>query len=81
MNTGESEKFLQKAIQEQGWGRVLDTIQEIQERHDVVKDIEKIFKELHQVFLDMAVLVHAQGEQLKIIGTHVNRALVFNIIL
>ena len=81
MNTGESEKFLQKAIQEQGRGRVLDTIQEIQERHDVVKDIEKIFKELHQVFLDMAVLVHAQGEQLDNIGTHVNRALVFNIIL
>ena len=46
MNTGESETFLQKAIQEQGWGRVLDTIQEIQERHDAVKDIEKNLKEL-----------------------------------
>ena len=81
MNTGESETFLQKAIQEQGRGRVLDTIQEIQERHDAVKDIEKNLKELHQVFLDMAVLVQAQGEQLDNIGTHVNRALVFNIIL
>ena len=74
MNTGESETFLQKAIQGQGWGRVLNTIQEIQERHDAVKDIEKNLKELHQVFLDMAVLVQAQGEQLDNIETHVNRA-------
>uniref|UniRef100_A0A7N2M4S8 t-SNARE coiled-coil homology domain-containing protein n=1 Tax=Quercus lobata TaxID=97700 RepID=A0A7N2M4S8_QUELO len=74
ISTGESETFLQKAIQEQGRGRVLDTIQEIQERHDAVKDIEKNLKELHQVFLDMAVLVQAQGEQLDNIETHVNRA-------
>ncbi|KAF3964536.1 hypothetical protein CMV_011184 [Castanea mollissima] len=74
ISTGESETFLQKAIQEQGRGRVLDTIQEIQERHDAVKDIEKNLKELHQVFLDMAVLVQAQGEQLDNIEIHVNRA-------
>ncbi len=73
-NTGESETFLQKAIQEQGRGRVLDTIHEIQERHDAVKEMEKNLKELHQVFLDMAVLVQAQGEQLDNIETHVARA-------
>jgi syntaxin 1B/2/3 len=65
---------LQRAIQEQGRGRVLDTIQEIQERHDAVKDMEKNLKELHQVFLDMAVLVQAQGEQLDDIESHVGRA-------
>ncbi|XVE96275.1 hypothetical protein REPUB_Repub02eG0207100 [Reevesia pubescens] len=74
ISTGESETFLQKAIQEQGRGRILDTINEIQERHDAVKDIEKNLKELHQVFLDMAVLVEAQGEQLDDIESHVNRA-------
>jgi syntaxin 1B/2/3 len=52
----------------------LDTIQEIQERHDAVKEIEKNLKELHQVFLDMAVLVEAQGEQLDDIESHVGRA-------
>lgn len=71
---GESETFLQKAIQEQGRGRVLDTIKEIQERHDAVKEMEKNLKELHQVFLDMAVLVQAQGEQLDDIESHVQRA-------
>ncbi|XP_059462880.1 syntaxin-121-like [Corylus avellana] len=74
ISTGESETFLQRAIQEQGRGRVLDTIQEIQERHDAVKDMEKNLKELHQVFLDMAVLVQAQGEQLDDIESHVGRA-------
>ncbi|KAG7958380.1 hypothetical protein I3843_10G018500 [Carya illinoinensis] len=74
ISTGESETFLQKAIQEQGRGRVLDTIHEIQERHDAVREIEKNLKELHQVFLDMAVLVQAQGEQLDNIESHVARA-------
>ncbi|XP_059428302.1 syntaxin-121-like [Corylus avellana] len=74
ISTGESETFLQRAIQEQGRGRVLDTIQEIQERHDAVKEMEKNLKELHQVFLDMAVLVQAQGEQLDDIALHVERA-------
>lgn len=74
INAGESETFLQKAIQEQGRGRILDTINEIQERHDALKEIEKNLQELHQVFLDMAVLVEAQGEQLDDIESHVARA-------
>ncbi|KAG2686733.1 hypothetical protein I3760_09G021200 [Carya illinoinensis] len=74
ISTGESETFLQKAIQEQGRGRVMDTIHEIQERHDAVKEMEKNLRELHQVFLDMAVLVQAQGEQLDNIESHVTRA-------
>ncbi|KAJ4705409.1 putative Syntaxin [Melia azedarach] len=74
ISTGESETFLQKAIQEQGRGRILDTINEIQERHDAVKEIEKNLQELHQVFLDMAVLVQSQGEQLDDIESQVQRA-------
>ncbi|KAM7261873.1 hypothetical protein ACFE04_020950 [Oxalis oulophora] len=74
ISTGESETFLQKAIQEQGRGTILDTINEIQERHDAVKAIEKNLQELHQVFLDMSVLVQAQGEQLDDIESHVARA-------
>ncbi|KAI3966110.1 hypothetical protein MKW92_044688 [Papaver armeniacum] len=74
ISTGESESFLQKAIQEQGRERVLDTISEIQERHDAVKEVEKGLHDLHQVFLDMAVLVEVQGEQLDDIQSHVARA-------
>ncbi|XP_057506047.1 syntaxin-121-like [Actinidia eriantha] len=74
ISTGESENFLQKAIQEQGRGKVLDTIMEIQERHQGVKEIERNLKELHQVFMDMSVLVEAQGQQMDDIESQVNRA-------
>ncbi|GAB2272636.1 hypothetical protein Dimus_007458 [Dionaea muscipula] len=74
ISTGESETFLQKAIQQQGRGSILDTITEIQERHDAVKDIERNLKELHQVFQDMAVLVDHQGGQLDDIEAQVRRA-------
>ncbi len=71
IETGESENFLQVAIHEQGRGQILETIREIQERHDTVKEIEKNLLELHQIFLDMAVLVEAQGEQLNDIESQV----------
>nr|GMD85204.1 syntaxin-124-like [Ipomoea batatas] len=74
ISSGESESFLQKAIQEQGRGQILDTISEIQERHDAVKEIEKNLIELHQIFLDMAALVEAQGQQLNSIENHVAHA-------
>ncbi|KAG1330070.1 syntaxin-124 [Cocos nucifera] len=74
ISSGESETFLQKAIQEQGRGQIMDTISEIQERHDAVKEIEKSLLDLHQVFLDMAALVEAQGHQLNDIESHVAHA-------
>ncbi|PWA81411.1 t-SNARE [Artemisia annua] len=74
ISSGKSEDFLQKAIQEQGRGQIMDTISEIQERHDAILDIEKSLIELHQIFLDMAVLVDAQGQQLNDIESHVAHA-------
>uniref|UniRef100_A0A2N9ECJ6 t-SNARE coiled-coil homology domain-containing protein n=1 Tax=Fagus sylvatica TaxID=28930 RepID=A0A2N9ECJ6_FAGSY len=74
ISSGESESFLLKAIQEQGRGQILDTISEIQERHDAVKEIERNLIELHQVFLDMAALVESQGHQLNDIESHVAHA-------
>ncbi|GMI77581.1 syntaxin of plants 124 [Hibiscus trionum] len=74
ISSGESESFLQRAIQEQGRGQIMDTISEIQERHDAVKEIEKNLIELHQIFLDMAALVEAQGQQLNDIESNVAHA-------
>ncbi|KAJ9131942.1 hypothetical protein P3X46_034843 [Hevea brasiliensis] len=68
------EEFLKRAIQEHGKGKVLETVEEIQDRHDTAKEIEKSLLELHQVFLDMAVMVEAQGEQLDDIEHHVFNA-------
>ena len=44
--------------------QALDTMAEIQERHEAVKDLETSLLDLHQIFLDMSVLVEAQGEML-----------------
>eukprot|EP00879_Flechtneria_rotunda_P015726 GHRR01016448.1.p1 GENE.GHRR01016448.1~~GHRR01016448.1.p1 ORF type:complete len:314 (+),score=126.88 GHRR01016448.1:294-1235(+) len=74
IETGEAENIFQKAILEQGRGRVLDTLAEIQERNRAVKDLEASLLELHQIFLDMAVLVEAQGEMLDNIEKQVARA-------
>ncbi|XP_031278656.1 syntaxin-132-like [Pistacia vera] len=74
IETGNSEQIFQKAIQEQGRGQVLNTLEEIQERHDAVKEIEKKLLDLQQVYLDMAVLVEAQGEILDNIESQVANA-------
>ncbi|PIN25063.1 SNARE protein Syntaxin 1 [Handroanthus impetiginosus] len=69
------EEFLSRAIQEHGRGKVLETEVEIQDRrHDAAKEIERTLLELHQIFLDMAVIVEAQGEQMDDIEHHVMNA-------
>ncbi|KAL3565023.1 hypothetical protein D5086_033069 [Populus alba] len=42
-------QFLKRAIQEHGKGKVLETVVEIQDRHDAAKEIEKSLLELHQL--------------------------------
>ncbi|OAY41920.1 syntaxin-132 [Manihot esculenta] len=74
IETGDSEQIFQKAIHEQGRGQVMDTLAEIQERHDAVRDLEKKLLDLQQIFLDMAVLVDAQGEMLDNIESQVSSA-------
>lgn len=74
IETGESEMIFQKAILEQGRGYVLDTLAEIRERRDAVMELERSLMELHQIFLDMAVLVEAQGEMLDNIEAQVAKS-------
>ncbi|CAM8924726.1 unnamed protein product [Rhodiola kirilowii] len=74
IETGDSEQIFQKAIQEQGRGQVMDTLAEIQERHDAVREVEKKLLDLQQIFMDMAVLVEAQGDLLDNIESQVSNA-------
>jgi len=76
IDEGEGEMIFQNAIMEQGRGYVLDTLAEIRERRDAVLDLEKSLMELHQIFLDMAVLVEAQGQMIDNIEAQV-RCIVF----
>ncbi|KAG6595511.1 Syntaxin-related protein KNOLLE, partial [Cucurbita argyrosperma subsp. sororia] len=68
------EEFLGRAIEEHGRGKVVETVVEIQDRHGAAKEIERSLLELHQVFLDMAVMVEAQGEKMDDIEHHVMNA-------
>ncbi|PIN15576.1 SNARE protein Syntaxin 1 [Handroanthus impetiginosus] len=76
ISSGENggEQFLSRAIQEHGRGKVVETVAEIQDRHDAAKEIERSLLELHQIFLDMAVMVETQAEQLDDIEHHVMNA-------
>ncbi|KAL1567632.1 syntaxin-132-like isoform X2 [Salvia divinorum] len=74
IETGNSEQIFQQAMQESGRGQVMNTLEEIQERHDAVKEIEKKLLDLHQIYLDMAVLVEAQGDILDNIESQVKNA-------
>ncbi|KAL3642789.1 hypothetical protein CASFOL_013604 [Castilleja foliolosa] len=74
IETGDSEQIFRKAIQEQGRGQIMDTLAEIQERHDAVRDLEKKLLELHQIFMDISVLVDYQGDMLNNIESQVTSA-------
>ncbi|RXH87714.1 hypothetical protein DVH24_034614 [Malus domestica] len=41
-------KIFQKAIQEQGGGQIMNTLAEIQERHDAIRDLERKLLDLQQ---------------------------------
>jgi len=44
------------------------------ERHEVVMDIQRSLKRLHQMFLDMVVLIETQGEKMDDIEENVTNA-------
>ncbi|PWA73879.1 Syntaxin, N-terminal [Artemisia annua] len=51
-----------------------DLVLETKERHEAVNDIKRSLNKLHQVFLDMAVLVETQGQGLDDIEENVAKA-------
>lgn len=51
--------------------QLLDTLNEINERHEAVKQLNKSLVELSQMFTDMAVLVEQQGVMINNIETQV----------
>lgn len=78
--TGEqpSDAMVEKMIMDGGIVGFVDgkgeSMEENRQRHEAVKDIQKSLVELHQVFLDMAVMVEAQSENLNNIEQNVVNA-------
>ncbi|CAM0876083.1 unnamed protein product [Alopecurus aequalis] len=74
ISEGRGEEIMGAAVAEHGKGAVLAALNEIQDRHDAAREVERSLLELHQVFLDMAVVVETQGEKLDNIEDHVVNA-------
>lgn len=79
--TGEepSEDVIEKVISGSGKVEILEgktekDIQRSKERHEAVMDIQRSLTKLHQVFLDMAVLVETQEEKMDDIEENVANA-------
>jgi len=77
IETGESETMFQNALLERGRGQIMDTVNEIQERHSAIRELERKLLELNQIFLDMSVLVEAQGEMIDNVASHVAKSVVY----
>ncbi|PKA66046.1 Syntaxin-124 [Apostasia shenzhenica] len=69
---GEGEGILRAAME--GRGAVEAAVAEMRERKGAAQELERSLVELHQVFLDMAVMVEAQGHQIDDIESQVGRA-------
>ncbi|KAK6288076.1 hypothetical protein POUND7_014255 [Theobroma cacao] len=78
--TGElpSEAVLEKVVsggeKDQLFAEKVEMDLRSKERHEAMLDIQRSLQRLHQVFLDMAVLVEAQGENMDDIEEHVANA-------
>ncbi|KAI3451672.1 hypothetical protein Pfo_008337 [Paulownia fortunei] len=78
--TGEypSEEVIEKMVSGNGKVKIFEERTEInlenEERHEAVMDIWRSLNKLHQVFLDMAVMVETQGEQIDDIEHNVANA-------
>ncbi|KAG8383972.1 hypothetical protein BUALT_Bualt04G0069400 [Buddleja alternifolia] len=78
--TGEypSEEVIEKLVTGNGKVEIFENRTEMnlenKERHEAVMDIWRSLNKLHQVFLDMAVLVETQGEQIDDIEHNVAKA-------
>jgi uncharacterized coiled-coil DUF342 family protein len=55
-------------------GQARTVLNEVQSRHDDIKKIERTILELHQLFMDMQMMIEQQGEVLTQIEVHAETA-------
>ncbi|KAJ0466700.1 putative syntaxin domain-containing protein [Helianthus annuus] len=67
ISSGESETFLQKAIQEQGRGQVMDTILEIQKRHDA-GDLSRSTPKIRHVIISTSSSLCHVGQKTNLVS-------------
>ncbi|CAO3635872.1 unnamed protein product [Mucor hiemalis] len=68
--------FAQSLMQSNRSGQARAVLSEVQSRHDDIKKIEKTILELHQLFVDMQMMVEQQAEVLTQIEVHAENTMV-----
>lgn len=74
LENGEARVFTQGIVAQTDNARQM--LQDIEERHEDIVKLERSIKELHGIFLDVALLVENQGETLDIIDKNVEETTV-----
>ncbi|KAI9313175.1 t-SNARE [Dichotomocladium elegans] len=65
MDSDEADQvFAQSLLKSNRTGKARDVLSEVQTRHDDIKRIERTLLELHQLFIDMQMLIEQQGQVL-----------------
>ena len=79
LEKGEGAQLLGGHIQIEGNAEELKaTLGDIQERHEMFQNLEKSITELHEMFVDIASMMEAQGEMINRIDVHVTNATDYN---
>ncbi|KAI8882277.1 t-SNARE, partial [Backusella circina FSU 941] len=68
--------FAQSLMQSNRSGQARAVLSEVQSRHDDIKKIEKTILELHQLFVDMQMMVEQQAETLAQIEQHAEHTVI-----
>lgn len=68
--------FTQSLMQATRRGHAKAVLSEVQNRHDDIKNIEKTIVELHQLFMDMSLLVERQQETVNVVEQNAETAAV-----
>jgi len=77
IETGNTQVFAQEILVDKRQEKAKDALQYIENRHRDILRLQQSIEELHQLFLDMAILVEAQGELIDQIEHNVSQAVAY----
>lgn len=77
LDSGNTAVFAEKILDKQRHSQAKDALAYIENKHKEIMALEQSIMELHQLFLDMAILVEAQGELIDQIEYNVTESVAY----
>merc|ERR1711902_406857 len=69
-----TDEELEQMLEGGGGAKLRQTLNDIEQRHEMFIKLETSIKELHEMFMDISVLIENQGEMVNRIDAHVESA-------